>query len=65
MGEFTAAEQGAIRMEGRFAQEVLVSHRQNRRSGLKCCSATFRYLNLKKKSHLVQLNKYFLNTYFV
>ena len=64
MGDLTASEQGAVRMEGRFAQEVLVSPRQNRRSGLERCSATFRYLNFKKKSHLVRLNKYFLNAYF-
>ena len=49
MGDLTASEQGAVRVEGPFAQEVLVSPRQNRRSGLEHRSATFRYLNFKKK----------------
>ena len=53
MGEFTAAEQGAVRMEGRFAQEALVSLRRSRRSGLKRRSATCHYLTFKKESFSV------------
>ena len=49
MGDLTASEQEAVRVEGPFAQEVLVSPRQNRRSGLERRSATFCYLNFKKK----------------